>query len=553
MQKQPLSLSYNLAYPVLGLDQNLTQPLLLTLSAEDLQRSDRPPISLMLCIDLSGSMMGRPLELVVQSVKMLLEQLDENDRLGMVTFANKGRLISPMRSITPEGRGFFLGVLSSIQAAGSTNIEEGLRLALKGMPPPREGELRHILLLSDGQPNRGAKDPETLTHIVSQNRGNTTLSAFGYGDKHDENLLQALAKAGGSSYAYVESEDVAPIAFAQGLGSLFSTIATNIQLLLSPRPNSSIIDVRGEHQLTHTPQGVSLSLPDMIANQKVHILIDIQIITPTHEGTHPLLDVECRYTFPGPTPQEISVLLPISYSTRQNADLQMNPVVTSRILLIEVAEAWEEAHQLADQALFSEATKLLKKYLPKLQQSYEFSQENSESRNWYEQLIDEILLFSQQPDRERYNRMIKTAKTEMNDPTGLFRRNSTSSANLNTTQRSLLSHLMQKVFGVPHAYLQMMRYPHEIKLKQTIFPILGETSIGRMGQIKLEHHSVAKKHVRLVATPAGYLLIDLVSVNPPLINKKPVSGPTLLKDNDLIQIGEFALSFHMGIAPSLKI
>ncbi len=552
MGSPPLSLQYQLAYPTLGVDQQLTQPLMLTFKAEDTKITERPPLTLMLCVDLSGSMMGRPLELVVESLKMLLNQLNPNDRLGMVTFANKGRLVSPVRKLDPEGRGFFLGVLSSIQAAGSTNLEEGIRLALKEMPECRDGEIAHVVLLSDGKPNRGETETRLLSKIVAEQRGGVTVSCFGYGLKHDEDMLQVLAKKGGGGYAYIESEDVAPLAFAKELGSLFSMVGTDIKFLLRPCGGAAVIKLRGSQTIRYTERGMLIEVPDMIAGQQIHLLLDLQIQTPGRAGRHALAETELRYTLPGTRPQEISLVQTIYYDVGDDVSVQIHPDVADRVLLQELAEAWEEAHTYASMRQFDHAKQLITPFLARLKKAPGYNVEGSEIRNWYEQIVDEISIFTQRPDEERYQQIRKAAKSEMADPTGVLRRGNTSIINLNTTQRELLSRLMQKVFGVPHAHLKVEKTMEGSKIPVgTNFPILGETSIGRLGQVQLDHDAVSKRHVRLVATPAGYLVIDLMSTNTPKVNDKPVKEPTLLKENDRIQIGGFVLSFHMGIAPNL--
>lgn len=145
MAEELITLSVDYSYGELGVDQQLTQTILLRLRAKDIPPPTRPSLHLMLCIDTSGSMMGKPLELVVKSVQVLLEQLTENDTLGLVCFANKGRLLSPPRPVTAEGRAFFEGVLTTLQAIGSSNLSEGLREALKAIPQPETGRLSHIV------------------------------------------------------------------------------------------------------------------------------------------------------------------------------------------------------------------------------------------------------------------------------------------------------------------------------------------------------------------------------------------------------------------------
>lgn len=553
MSQNPIDLSYRLAHPTLGCSQQLTQMLLCSMNAQDIQLTERPPLTLMLCVDTSGSMMGRPLELVIESIRMIVEQLNDNDRLGMVTFSNRARLISTIRTINQQGRSFFHGVLSGIQAMGSTHMENGLQLALEHMPETKDGELSHIVLFSDGKPNRGELSPRALSTLIKNKRNNITLSSFGFGLKHDEDLLQQLARTGKGGYAYIESPDTVPLAFAKELGSLFSVVGTQVQLLLRPTSGCSILGLRGTQQMRYTERGLTIDLPDLIAGQTFHLLMKVQFDTPDKVGQLRFSEMELRYTLTGKTPQEISCVKSLFCDVVKDPKIEMDPFVSTRVLLQDIAEKWEQAHHYAIQKKYDLAISELSPLLPRLQMALHKKANEDEIRNWYEQIVDEVAILSERPDEERYQKIRKAAKSEMSDPTGIFRRSNTSIINLNTTQRNLLGDLMLKAVGMPHAYIKIVKTPSKSPVKTgEIFPILGEVSIGRMGQIKLEHTSVSKRHVRLVATPKGYLLIDLLSSTAPLVNDEKVLAPTNLNSDDLIQIGDFQMTFHMGLAPHLK-
>ncbi len=551
-QQHPITLVGHLAYPVMGSGENQTQVLLCSLKAYDLELTQRAPLTLMLCLDTSGSMMGRPLELVAESIAMLLSKLDSRDRLGMVTFNNRARLISPLRAVNEEGRAFYQGVLRGIQALGSTNMSAGLQLALEHLTRDSEG-LSHLLLFSDGQPNRGEIDTEELQSIVGKADTRCSVSCLGFSAKHDEDLLYTLARTGRGGYAYIESAETIPIAFAKELGGMLSIVGNHIQLLLRPRAGCSILGLRNDVNLKYTGQGLMVELPDMLGGAQYHLFVDVQVEAPESHGVRPLVEFELRYILPGTHPQQVSLTHQVEYTVAEQPSGEMNPIVSTRLLLYEVAAAWEKAHMLANSNKFSEAIQLLTEQQSRLRAAPGFREEKGDIRNWFEQMVDEIAVLSEYPRGERYQHIRKVAMSEMPDPSGLMRRGSTSIVELNTTQRSLLGELMLKAVGMPHAYLQIEFVPDDSELEVGhVFPILGEASIGRMGEIIIDHHSIGKRHVRLVATPKGYIVIDLLSINPPSINGEVMLHPTLLSDEDMIHIGDFFLSFHMGLAPELQ-
>lgn len=82
------------------------------------------------------------------------------------------------------------------------------------------------------------------------------------------------------------------------------------------------------------------------------------------------------------------------------------------------------------------------------------------------------------------------------------------------------------------------------------YPLWGEMiTIGRASreatwEIRLTDRSVSRPHARLEHREDGIYLVDLESVNGTLLNNEQVQKPTLLKDGDVIAIGETHLTFH---------
>lgn len=61
---------------------------------------NRPSIDLICVIDQSGSMAGAKIKLVQDTLKYLLELLNENDRLCLVLFESSATRLSPLYRLT---------------------------------------------------------------------------------------------------------------------------------------------------------------------------------------------------------------------------------------------------------------------------------------------------------------------------------------------------------------------------------------------------------------------------------------------------------------------
>ncbi len=81
------------------------------------------------------------------------------------------------------------------------------------------------------------------------------------------------------------------------------------------------------------------------------------------------------------------------------------------------------------------------------------------------------------------------------------------------------------------------------------YPLWGETiTIGRASreatwEIRLTDRAVSRPHARLERREDGYFLVDLESANGTQLNGAPVRTPALLKNGDVILVGETRLTF----------
>ena len=98
------------------------------LKAREIDRQDRGPSNLVFLLDVSGSM-GEPdkLPLVKQAMRMLVEQLTEDDRVAIVTYASGTEVRLP--SARGDERQRILDVIDSLEAGGCTYGSAGIELA----------------------------------------------------------------------------------------------------------------------------------------------------------------------------------------------------------------------------------------------------------------------------------------------------------------------------------------------------------------------------------------------------------------------------------------
>ncbi len=201
-------------------------------------RSARPAANLVFLLDVSGSMNAPDkLPLLVSSLKMLTNQLRDDDRISIVVYAGAaGVVLEPTRG---SDRAAVLAALDQLQAGGSTAGGQGITLAYAmAQKAFVKGGINRIILATDGDFNVGDTRVETLKDYVARQRStgvSLSVLGFGSGNLNDE-MTEQLSNVGNGSYAYIDSLQEARKVLVEQVGGTLFTIArdTKIQIEFNP-------------------------------------------------------------------------------------------------------------------------------------------------------------------------------------------------------------------------------------------------------------------------------------------------------------------------------
>lgn len=210
------------------------------LKAREVRAHERKPAHLTFVIDVSGSMaMENRLGLVKRSLRLLVKRLDERDRIGIVVYGSRGRVV--LEPTPASDRGAILYAIDSLHPEGSTNLEEGLdlgyRMALDEADPRATNR---VVLCTDGVANNGVTDAETLLkriHVRAQKRVFLTALGFGMGNYNDV-LLQRLADEGDGQYAYIDDDLEAERFFLRDLAGVLEVVARDAKAQVEFDPSN---------------------------------------------------------------------------------------------------------------------------------------------------------------------------------------------------------------------------------------------------------------------------------------------------------------------------
>lgn len=205
--------------------------------AREIPRAARAPAVLSFVVDTSGSMERQNrIELVKEALLMLLDQLREDDDVGLVVFSDDAEVL-----LEPTGdHEAIRQAIMRLRPRGSTNAGAGLGLGYEMAAGAfRRGANNRVVFLSDGVANVGTTRAEDILRQVERfkERG-ILLNSVGVGmGNFNDVLLEQIADRGNGTYAYIDDLEEAHRLFVENLTGTLQTVAeeARVQVQFNPR------------------------------------------------------------------------------------------------------------------------------------------------------------------------------------------------------------------------------------------------------------------------------------------------------------------------------
>ncbi len=202
--------------------------------------TERKDAVLTFVIDVSGSMdMENRLGLVKESLRLLVDQLRPTDKIGIVVYGTKARVVLPHTSVV--NRKHILERIDALCAEGVTYAEAGLRMGYKlAVQNSEPGYINRVILCSDGVANVGETGPDAiLKEIRTYLKEGVKLTTVGFGmGNYNDILMEQLANKGNGSYAYVDTLKEAKRLFVEQLTGTLQVIAKDAKIQVEFNPET---------------------------------------------------------------------------------------------------------------------------------------------------------------------------------------------------------------------------------------------------------------------------------------------------------------------------
>lgn len=206
--------------------------------AREIASEKLPASNFVFLVDVSGSMQGPTrLELVKSSLKLLTNNLRDNDRVSIVVYAGAAGEVLP--STSGNDRQKIKEAIENLSAGGSTAGGAGIQLAYKiAQKNFIKGGNNRIILCTDGDFNVGVSSTEELENLIeSERKSGVFLTVLGYGmGNYKDNKLQTLAEKGNGNHAYIDNIQEANKVLVNEFGSTMYTVAKDVKLQVEFNP-----------------------------------------------------------------------------------------------------------------------------------------------------------------------------------------------------------------------------------------------------------------------------------------------------------------------------
>ncbi len=223
----------------------------------------RPPLDMVIALDVSGSMQGQPMQYVQQGLQQMLDHLQKDDLVSLVTFADGPTLVLQSKGLTDKAA--IEKAILQLQAKGQTDLFGGLFQALQvASKMQKPGRQTRVVLLSDGSATVGLTNPAKLVSLATayakQGIGITTI---GVGKGFEIPVLRDLAEVGAGNFYFLDKLAAVKEVFTEEVETFLVPVALDVQIDVQVADGYLLGGVYGTHGWKGGSAGGKISIASL--------------------------------------------------------------------------------------------------------------------------------------------------------------------------------------------------------------------------------------------------------------------------------------------------
>jgi Ca-activated chloride channel family protein len=347
----------------------------------------RPPLHVVLAVDVSGSMTGEPLDSLVSGLLRMLDALEDDDTVTLVTYSDKAKVVFEAQAMSEKAA--MAEAVNGLHASGATNLYDGLFTALElaNTHFAREKQNR-VIVLSDGVPTVGLESPAKMKALAEgYAKMGIGISTIGVGAEFDPTIMRDLAEVGSGTFYFLDDPLAVKEVFTEEVATFLVPAALDVHIDVSLAAGYLLRGAYGTNGWSGGPTGGAVEIPALfLAGRKSSedpveggrrgggggILLELVPKSEVDKVDDPLTVAVVALAYTDPTTgdrmsQELTIENPHEPGVTPDGGYFSEKTVEKAFVMLNVLIGFQTAAELAADADTGGALAVLKALRPELQ------------------------------------------------------------------------------------------------------------------------------------------------------------------------------------------
>ena len=239
---------------------------IVTVSVNPVDGKVEIPNELVVVIDVSGSMNAAAyveqdkrqvdvgftiLDITKHAIKTVIESLNNNDKISIVTFSDTAKVVCGMTNINESNKKYLKSLVSNLKTEGCTNVWAGLSMGLKQFSNVENNDVcnKTLMFMTDGIPSEHLLPPRGIVESLERNLKSMTIKptiyTFGFGYSLDTKVLANIARAGNGTFSFIPDSGFVGTIIIHAMANIKTACATNTNVNIVTNGDTKIKKIYG--------------------------------------------------------------------------------------------------------------------------------------------------------------------------------------------------------------------------------------------------------------------------------------------------------------------